>query len=111
MSMTWNPTTRADYDGLKGFDVYSSDSEKVGTIKEVFHPQDEMPTARSRHYFHVEPGTFKKLFSDADEVYVSERLITTVDPNEDTVILEVPKEQLKDQDWSRPPELDRFRRS
>jgi ribosomal 30S subunit maturation factor RimM len=111
MSMTWNPTTHDDYDDLKGFDVYSSDNEKLGTIKEVFHPRDEMPMARGRHYFHVEPGVFKKLFSDLDEVYVPERLIMTVDPTEDKVILEVPKAQLTNQDWSRPRELDTFRRS
>ena len=111
MTMSWNPMNHSDYDSLKGFDVYSSDNEKVGTIKEVFHPQEDITAARGRHYFKVEPGMLKSLFSDMDEVYVPERLISTVNPSEDKVILEVPKSKLKSQDWSRPREIDTFRRS
>ena len=85
----WNPTTHADYDTLKGFDVYTSDNEKLGTIAEICHPALEMPSARGNHVFRVEPGMFKKLFTDADEVFVPEQLIRMVTPEERTVILEV----------------------
>ena len=32
---TWNPSTHADYDRLKGMDVFTSDDEKIGTVDEV----------------------------------------------------------------------------
>jgi hypothetical protein len=111
MSMThWNPMSHADYDRLKGFDVYTSDNEKLGTIKEVFHPNADMPQARGAHYFKVEPGMLKQLFSDQDEVYLPERLIRTVETTEDRVILEVPKAQVKNQQWTRPRDIETFRR-
>jgi hypothetical protein len=111
MSTTmWNPTTHADYETLKGFDVFTSDNEKLGTIAEVCHPAQEMPSARGNHYFRLKPGTLKKLFTDAEEVFVPERLVRMVNPDEDAVILEVPKAQVKQTDWSRPADFDTFRR-
>ncbi len=110
-TMTWNPTTHTDYDTLKGFTVYTFDNEKVGTIKEVFHPHEELPTARGKHYFKVEPGMLKQWFSDQEEFFLPERLIGEVLPNEEKVVLEIPKAQLKQEDWRRPREIDTFRRS
>ena len=110
MSTTWNPTTHTDYETLKGFEVYTNDDEKLGTIAEVCHPAVEMPAARGQHYFRVEPGTLKKLFTDAEEVFVPERLVRMVNLNEDKVILEVPKNAVKKTDWSRPADYNSFRR-
>jgi hypothetical protein len=109
--MSWIPQSHEDYDALKGFDVYSSDDEKIGTIREVYHPAGDITTARGKHYFRVEPGMIEGLFSDIDEVYVPERMVQMVDPNEDRVILEMPKASLSRQNWNRPPELDTYRRS
>jgi hypothetical protein len=110
MSMTWMPMTHDEYDALKGYDVYTSDNEKLGTIKEVLHPDAAMPTVRGGHYFKVEPGMLKQLFSDQDEVYVPEQVIMRVDPAEDKVVLEVPKSQLTSQNWGRPRNIDTFNR-
>ncbi len=107
---TWNPTTHTDYETLKGFAVYTSDNEKLGTIAEVCHPALDMPAARGQHYFRVDPGTLKKLFTDADEVFVPEQLVRKVDPADDKVILEVPKAEVKRTDWSRPANYETFRR-
>src|SRR5215207_2351979 len=106
----WMPLTHDDYDTLKGFAVYTSDDEKLGTIQEIFHPATPMPSARGSHVFRVEPGALQKLFGGQDEVFVSERLISRVEPAEDKVILEVPKASLTQQDWRRPRDLDTFRR-
>ncbi len=108
---TWNPTTHTDYETLKGFDVYTSDDEKLGTIAEVCHPAIDMPAARGSHYFRVDPGTLKKLFTDADEVFVPERLVRMVTPDEQAVILDVTKSMITATDWSRPANFDTFRRS
>jgi hypothetical protein len=111
MSMTnWNPTTHADYETLKGFEVYTSDDEKLGKIAEVLHPQTTSTTVRGGHYFRVDPGAMKKLFTDQDEVFVPENLIRSVDPRDDKVILEVPKNRIQQTDWSRPSNIDAFRR-
>src|SRR2546430_1736313 len=95
----WNPLTHQEYETLKGFDVYTSDDEKLGTIREIFHPVTAMPTARGSHVFRVEPGALKKLFSDQDEVYVPERLISRVDLDAERVFLALPKASLSQQDW------------
>ncbi len=110
-TMDWSPMTHEEYDVLKDLEVYTSDNEKIGTIKEVLHPREEMPAARGRHYFKVEPGMLKQWFSDQEEFFLPERLIDEALPNEGKVILEVPKDSLKAQDWSRPPEFESFRRS
>jgi hypothetical protein len=111
MSTTmWNPTTHQDYEQLKGFEVFTSDDEKLGKIDEVFHPPVEMPQARGRHYFKVDPGTLKKLFSDQDEVFVSESMIRRVDTADDRIVLEVPKSQIGKTNWSRPADYNTYRR-
>jgi sporulation protein YlmC with PRC-barrel domain len=111
MSTTmWNPTRHEDYDTLKGFEVYTSDNEKLGKITEVCHPAMEMSSARGKHYFRVDPGTMKKLFTNADEVFVPERLVSIVEPGDDKVILEVPKSRVEKTDWSRPRDYDTYRR-
>ena len=109
-AMSWNPTTHADYETLKGFDVYTSDDEKLGTIAEVCHPATEMPAARGGHYFRVDPGTLKKLFTDADEVFVPEHLVRMVQPEDEKVILEVTKDRIQQTDWTRPDNFDTFSR-
>jgi sporulation protein YlmC with PRC-barrel domain len=110
-TMTWTPQTHDDYDALKGFDVYTSDDEKIGTIKEVFHPQEDIESARGKHYFRVEPGAIGGLFSDIDEVYIPERIVQSVNQDDDRVILEVPKDKITQEEYSRPFEIDSFRRS
>jgi hypothetical protein len=109
--MTWVPQSHEDYDALKGFDVYSADDEKIGTIRDVFHPRGDITTSIGKHYFRVEPGMIEGLFTDVNEVYVPERMVRQVDPDEDRVILEVPKDSLKQQNWHRPADLDTYRRS
>jgi hypothetical protein len=106
---TWNPMTHEEYDLLNGFDVYSSDNEKLGTIKEVCHPATAMPEARGEHYFRVEPGMFKKLFSDLDEVFIAETMIRDVRPDDNRVILSVPRDRVQDEDWGRPHDFDTYR--
>ncbi len=108
---TWNPTTHEEYDMLTGFDVYSSDNEKLGAIKEVCHPAAAMPAARGGHYFRVEPGTLKKLFSDLDEVFISETIVREVRPDDNKVILSVPKDRIEHEDWGRPNDFDSYRLS
>jgi ribosomal 30S subunit maturation factor RimM len=111
MSSTWHPTTHADYDTLKGFDVYSSDDEKLGTIKEVLHPQTTGRMVTGGHYFRVDPGALKKLFSDQDEVFVAETMIRRVDAAEDKVVLEVTKDRIQHETWSQPADFDTYRRT
>ncbi|RIK40478.1 MAG: hypothetical protein DCC58_13815 [Chloroflexi bacterium] len=111
MSTTlWNPTTHQDYERLKGFEVYTSDDEKLGKIDEVFHPPVDMPQARGGHYFRVDPGMLKKLFTDQDEIFISEQMIRTVSTNDDKIVLEVPKSHIGQTDWGRPANFNTLRR-
>lgn len=109
MSMQWYPTTHDDYDMLKGYEVRTSDNEKLGKIDAIYHPKEDMPEARGHHVFKVDPGTLKELFTSAEDVYIPERLIRSVDTQDDRVILEVPKDMVKNEDWSKPKNLDTYR--
>jgi len=52
--------------------VFSADGEQVGSVSEVFHPNMDMPAARGRHYFLLDPGLIKDLFQGYDQVYLPE---------------------------------------
>ncbi len=108
-TMTWTPTTHADYDALKGRDVVSSDGQKVGTIDAIFHPNQAISAAIGNHYFLVKPGTLQNLFG-AEEVYVPETAITEVTPQQ--IQLAFPKDQLQSQGWTtKPAGLESYKRS
>ena len=109
MTTTWNPTAHADYDVLQGKDVFSRDGEKVGTVKEIWHPDVEMPAARGRHYFLLDPGMMKDWFGGFDKVYLPESAIDDV--RGDRIVLNLSKDQVKPQDWTtQPVGFDRYRR-
>lgn len=103
----WNPMTHADYDALKGTDVFSRDGEKLGSIDAVFHPNQEMPAARGGHYFRLDPGLLKKWFTNREEAYFSERAIEGV--TDDGVYLSFTKDTVTQQTWDRPGDLEAYR--
>jgi len=108
VSTYWRPMTHTDYDVLKGKDVYSADGEKVGTIKKVFHPDADMPAARGRHMFLLDPGLMKEWFGGFSDVYLPEAAIADV--AEDRVTVTYTKDQIKGQGWTtKPADIDRYR--
>jgi sporulation protein YlmC with PRC-barrel domain len=109
MYATWTPTTHTDYDQLKGKDVYSRDGEKLGSIGAVFHPDLEMPEARGKHYFLLDPGVLREWFGGQQEVYLPESAITEF--GDDRVVVGFTKDQVKGQGWTTTPAgFDRIRR-
>jgi hypothetical protein len=96
----WNPQTHEDYDALKGYEVFSSDNEQVGTVAAVFLPETAMPATEGGHYFAVKPGMFKSLFG-ADEVYIPESAVRTVADGKLT--LGIAKTALQAQNWAAKP--------
>jgi sporulation protein YlmC with PRC-barrel domain len=108
---TWIPTTHADYDTLKGKDVFSADGEKVGSIAEILHSDMEMPAARGRHLFLLDPGLMKDWFGGFNQVYLPESSIEAV--GSDRVTLSLSAEQIKQrgQEWTAEPTgLKQYRR-
>jgi len=108
--LAWNPTTHADYDLLSGKDVYSADGQKIGTIQTALHPRQDMPKARGRHYFLLDPTLVKDWFQGFDQVYLPESAIASVQP--DRVVLNLTADQIKQrsQDWTRQPAgIDQYR--
>ena len=110
MATEWNPRTHEDHDALRGRVVYTADNVRVGTIMHVFHPLADMPEARGGHYFLVEPDAEHSPLG-RDEVFVPERVVRRNQPDQDTVVLEMPARDLKDQQWNRPSDFDRYRRT
>ena len=103
VTTTWNPMTHSDYDVLKGQDVFSADGEKVGSIAEILHPNMEMPAARGRHFFLLEPGLMKDWFGGFNQVYLPESTIGEV--GSDRVTLSLTAEQIKQRgkEWTTQP--------
>jgi hypothetical protein len=89
----WTPTTHADYDVLRGRTVVSADGEELGTIGTIFHPDLEMPAARGKHVFQIEPGLIKDWFGGMDPVYLPESAIAEV--SADRITLTLPAAQVK----------------
>jgi hypothetical protein len=90
---TWYPTTPADYDQLKGKAVVSATGENVGSIRQIFHPDQDMPAARGRHFFLLEPGMRKDWFGGVDQVYLPESAVEGV--SADQVTLKLSAKQIK----------------
>jgi hypothetical protein len=103
VTMTWHPTTHADYETLKGYEVFSADGESVGSITEIFHPNMDIPAARGRHFFLLDPGLIKDWFGGSDQVYLPEAVIESVTP--DRVSLNLTAEQIKQRgrEWTAQP--------
>ena len=112
VTTTWNPMTHSDYDTLKGKDVFSADGEKVGSISQVLHPNADMPVARGRHFFLLDPGLMKDWFGGFNQVYLPESAINDV--GSDRISLNLTAEQIKQRgkQWSTEPSgLASYRRS
>jgi hypothetical protein len=100
---TWHPVTHGDYDILKGLEVFSADGDKIGAVSEILHPNLEMPAARGKHYFLLDPGLIKDWFGGFNQVYLSEAAIAEVGPNR--ISLSMTSEQVKQhgQEWTTEP--------
>jgi sporulation protein YlmC with PRC-barrel domain len=105
--MTWNPMSHHDYDVLKGKSVFTSDNEKIGTVDQVLHPASGS-TAPDQHYLLVKPGMMEKLTGE-DELYIPATTVQTV--GDDRLILETTKARAERANWTKPMDVDTFRRS
>ena len=104
----WYPLSHEDYGVMPGKDVYSADGEKVGKIKEVWHPEAEYPASRGQHFFLLDPGVLRDWFGGFDKVYLPESAIGSV--TADRVTLNMAKDQIKQAGWTETPAgWDRYR--
>ena len=103
VTTTWNPMTHSDYDVLKGKEVFSADGEKVGSISQILHPNMDMPAARSRHFFLLDPGLMKDWFGGFNQVYLPESAIDEV--GSDRISLNLTADQIKQRgkQWTQEP--------
>jgi hypothetical protein len=106
MSRTWTFTTPAEYDALKGMDVFTSDDAKIGKVDEVLHPANNS-MAPDQHYFLVKPGKRDKLIRD-DELYVPATAVQMV--GQHRVVLETSSDIVQSVKWTPPRDVDTFRR-
>jgi hypothetical protein len=105
MSVTtrWNPTTHTDYDLLKGQTVFSADGEKVGSIAQTLHPNMDMPAARGRHFFLLDPGLIKDWFQGFDQVFLPESAIESVGPKGVQLSLTADQIKQRGKEWTTQP--------
>jgi hypothetical protein len=108
---TWNPMTHTDYDALKGLEVFSADGEKVGTIGEILHPNQEMHAARGKHFFLLDPGLMKDWFGGFNQVYLPESTIDDVGTDHVTLSLTANQIKQRGKEWTAEPTgLKNYRR-
>jgi hypothetical protein len=100
-TVTWNPLSHEDYGLVPGKDVYSQDGEKVGSVKEVWHPETEFPASRGQHYFLLDPGLLKDWFGGYDKIYLPESAVASV--TTDRVVVNQTKDQIKQGGWTEKP--------
>jgi sporulation protein YlmC with PRC-barrel domain len=106
----WSLTTIEDHDLIPGKDVYSRDGEKVGSVKDVWHPETEFPASRGQHYFLMDPGMFREWFGGFDKFYLPESSIESV--TSDRIVVNMTKDQIKQAGWTEQPfDWDRYRRN
>ena len=95
--------THSDYDLLKGKEVFSADGEKVGSISQILHPNMDMPAARGRHFFLLDPGLMKDWFGGFNQVYLPESALDEV--GSDRISLNLTADQIKQRgkQWTTEP--------
>ena len=107
-AIAWNPLSHADYGLIPGKDVIGRDGDKIGSVKEVRHPEADFPSSRGRHYFLLDPGLLKEWFGGYDEVYLPETAVADV--TTDRVVLDLTRDEFKRMGWHEPPAgWDRYR--
>jgi|SRR5680860_1382958 len=102
------PTSHADYDVLKGMDVFTRDGEKVGSFATVLHPNMDFEMARGRHYFLLDPGMMKDWFGGLDETYIPEPAVAGL--TDEGVFLNFSEHEIKNRTWEAPVDLKSYRR-
>jgi hypothetical protein len=108
--VTWNPLSHEDYGLIPGKDVYSRDGEKIGSVKEVWHPDTDFPASRGQHYFMLDPGLIKDWFGGFDKVYLPESAVESV--TADRIVVNLTKDQFKQAGWTETPAgWERYSRS
>jgi hypothetical protein len=100
---TWNPMTHTDYDVLKGLDVFSANGEKIGSITQILHPNMDMPAARGRHFFLLDPGLMKDWFGGFNQVYLPESTIEMVGTDRITLNLTADQIKQRGKEWTAEP--------
>jgi hypothetical protein len=100
-TFAWQPLSHEDYGVIPGKDVFSRDGEKVGSVKEVWHPESDFPASRGQHYFLLDPGLLREWFGGFDKVYLPESAISDV--STDRVVLNLTKDEVKQANWTATP--------
>jgi sporulation protein YlmC with PRC-barrel domain len=93
----WLPATHKDYDRLEGKDVYTRDGEKLGSVKSVYHPDEDLPLVFGDHAILIDTRKRKKWFNDLDEVYLPETDVVGI--GHDRIMLGFTAQHVQDKDW------------
>lgn len=109
-AMAWDGgASDADYDGLAGRELRSSDGVVIGTVAAVFHPPREDDLAPGSHYLLVEPSHLTGP-DGAGSLYVPETAIAGVGP--DGIDVQGTRDEIENRGWSsRPALIDGYRRA
>ena len=107
-AVPWNPLSHRDYELMAGKDVFSRDGEKVGFVKEVWHPDAEFPTSHGQHFFLLDADLLKDPFESSDRIYLPESAVDQV--TTDHIAVNLTKDEIKRASWNETPAgWDRYR--
>jgi hypothetical protein len=96
----WMPELDTDYQRLKGMMVLSRDSDQLGTIRAIIHPDHSATTGEGGHFFLFEPGPLRSWFGGLDEAYLPESAILNV--TDEGVLIDLTEAEIRQRRWDLP---------
>lgn len=103
--MSWPPETKAEYERINGFDVYSKDGEKLGFVDHMMHPDyPDFEQARGNYVFVVKAGFVPKQLGVGvlgSELYIPESDIQS--SGEDHLILNMDASEFEKKHYEHMP--------
>ena len=84
------------WDGIEGLDVFTSDEEKIGEVRQVIRPLDDL----AQHFLLVEAGELAELLG-TNRMFVPDEDVLSIET--DRVILDIPANAINRPDWTTPP--------
>ena len=90
------PDGEAGADELRGFEVFTADDDKLGTVGGILDGHPPTGDTLDGQVLRVEPGLIQKLFGAEEELLVSETMIDSIHSDDGEVILNVTRDHLED---------------
>lgn len=84
------------WDGIEGLDVFTSDEEKIGEVRQVISPPDDP----AQHFLLIEAGELAAILG-TNRLFVPDEDVLSVET--DRIVLDATADAINRPDWTTPP--------